>query len=315
LCGAALSKRFTDSEFRQLCGLNGGFHGEPRGFYRTKYAPEAACRSGRSESHNEVELEISAGERQQNDGAGVKQTRIMSTDKVAPVLARLEVGFRTDLAQLEQLEGELKKALRHARNFTGFNGVLDQRNMVWEKQWDKVEGILARTMVLVEAMEEAVESGEEDRLHEALRAWEGIQFEDAMLLESLGVLQGQAVLLKGEGRVEWNSLAHQLEAYFEAIHARAKVLRIKLELLKEHSREDVERILCEVFAGWPSHTTEEEFGAETYEREYIKAESQLESERGKLLVGFDDFMKALFMWVETPGERVRRNLSTDTRPD
>ncbi len=245
----------------------------------------------------------------------MKQTRIMSTDKVTPVLARLEVGFRTDLAQLEQLQGELKKALRHARNFSGFNGVLDQRNMVWEEQWDKVEGILARTMVLVEAMEEAVESGEEDRLHEALRAWEGIQFEDAMLLESLGVLQGQAVRLRGEGRVEWNSLAHQLEAYFEAIHARAKVLRIKLELLKEHSREDVERILCEVFAGWPSHTTEEEYGAETYEREYIKAESQLESERGKLLVGFDDFMKALFMWVETPGERVRRNLSIDTRPD
>lgn len=239
----------------------------------------------------------------------------MSTDKVTPVLARLEVGFRTDLAQLEQLQGEFKNALQHARNFSRLQGLLDRRNTVWEEEWDKVEGILARTMVLVEAMEEAVESGEEDRLHEALRAWEGIQFEDAMLLESLGVLQVQAVRLEGEGRTEWNSLAHQLEEHFEAIHARAKVLRIKLELLKEHSREDVERILCGVFDGLPLYSPEDGIDPETYEREYVKAESQLESEREKVVAGFSDFMKAVFMWVETPGERVRRNLSIDTRPD
>lgn len=51
-----------------------------------------------------------------------------------------------------------------------------------------------------------------------------------------------------------------------------------------------------------------ELDAEKYAEEYDRAEQELRRESEQFL-GFSDVVKGLLLWVETPEERVRRNLS------
>lgn len=239
----------------------------------------------------------------------------MSNERLPPLLARLETGFHTDSARLLVLQEAFEEMVRQARGLAKKRGFRDGVDRGWEREWDQVEGILNRTKALVLALEATVEGGAGTvRVKDALEVWEDIQIEDARLVASLGILQTLATRLEVPFRREWNWLAKQLEGYFEVLHARAKALRIKLELLKEHSREEVERLIQDVFSTLPARDGVNDVDLEIYDREYRRATVELEQEREKFL-GFADVLKGLFMWVETPEERLRKNLSIEVQAD
>lgn len=232
----------------------------------------------------------------------------MQNDRTTHQLARLEVGFRADSAHLKELEKDLTVTLHSVRHFGEKHGCAEDWKTNWHRQWENVEGLLRRIRMLVNQMQDSVVSSESDRFEKALEAWETFQSEDAKLVEALSAIRGQAGGLNAAVRKDWNLLARTLDPHLETIHACAQALRIKLELLKKHSKEDVDHLVQDILAKLPNRTHAETMDAETYEQEYRRATTELEQERHQFM-GFMDVVKGMFLWVETTEERAGRNRS------
>ena len=231
----------------------------------------------------------------------------MTNDTTPHILARPDAGFRTDSAHLQDLDKDLTVMLQRARDFGAKHGSPDW-NAAWLRHWASVEGILSRIRELMNEMVSSIESNNRGRLEQGLAAWRTIQSEDAKLLEPLSGLKAQAAELHAAVRNDWNSLARKLEDHLETIHSCIRAMRIKLELLKEHSREEMEHLVQYILATLPNRPYSEGMDTENYEQEFRKAANQLEREHHKLL-GFTDVIKGMFMYVETTEERGRRNLA------
>jgi hypothetical protein len=237
----------------------------------------------------------------------------MINESPTHILARLEIGFRTDSTHLKELEKDLTVTLKNARNFGRKHGSPDDWNTNWNQQWDNVEGILRRIRVLANEMDVAIESSDSDRFKKALEAWDAFQSEDVKLVEALSAIRAQATGLNVAVRNDWNILAHALESHFETIHVCAQALRIKLELLKEHSKEEVDDLVKNFLSKLPHRSGADGMDAEIYEQEIRKAAVELEREQHEYL-GFMDVIKGLLIWVETTEERVSKNLSLQVDP-
>ena len=232
-------------------------------------------------------------------------------ERTTHFLSRLETGFRMDAAHLHELEQELAAALLRARHFGTVQG--GDWNTRWQQQWDNVEELLRRIRWLVDEMESSIESSNPDRLKASLESWTTIQAEDAKLVAALTAMRAHAIGFNADVRDDWNLLARTLEAHVETIRSCAQALRIKIELLKKHSREEVDQMVQEVLARLPDRTRTEGLSAEIYAQEYAAAAQELDQEHHKFL-GFVDAVKALLLWVESPEERTEKNLSPQTAP-
>ncbi len=232
----------------------------------------------------------------------------MTIDKPIHILARLEVGFRTDATHLKELEQDLAVTLRSARQFGRKHGSPDDWTTSWDQQWDNVEGHLRRIRMLVGEMHDCIESRDRERRNLALEAWETIQTEDAQLEKALSGIRTQASALNAAVRKDWNLLARTLEPHLETIYACAHALRVKLELLEKHSLEEVDQLVQHILAKLPDRAHAAVWDAETYQQEYDKAVIQLEQEQHEFL-GVGDLIKSFWQWFESPAERMHKNRS------
>lgn len=232
----------------------------------------------------------------------------MTDDKLIHILARLEIGFRADSARLEALEKDLTKTLHSVRHFGEKHGCADDWITQWHQQWENIEGLLRRIRMRVKEMQDAVVSDASDRFEKALEAWEAFQAEDAKLVGALGEIRVRAGGLNMEARKDWNLLARALEPHLETIHACAQALRIRLELLKKHSKEEVDILVQDILSKLPNPTLADTMDAERFAQEYHKATIELEQERYKFM-GLIDIIKGMFLWVETTEERALKNRS------
>jgi hypothetical protein len=213
-----------------------------------------------------------------------------------------------DSARLSELEQDLTHALQRARQFGKEHGSPEDWNTSWHQQWDNIEGLLRSIRAHVNEMRGAIEGNERDRFSKALEAWTAFQAEDAKLVAGLRVIRAQAHGLNVAIRKEWNLLARTLEPHLEIIHAYGQALRIKLEMLKQNSMEEVERVVQDVLGRLPKRTLAEGLEAISYEQEYQQAFTELQREHHKFL-GFMDVVNALLLLVETPDERVLKHRS------
>ncbi|MBC8001517.1 MAG: hypothetical protein H7X97_02920 [Opitutaceae bacterium] len=230
------------------------------------------------------------------------------TDKTPHILARLEVGFRTDAARLKELEKDLTVALQCARNFGKQHGTSDDWNANWQQQWDDVERVLDQIKGLVNEMDGSIESNDSDRLKNALEGWDTIQSEDARLVTAVNAIRAQAGELNATVRIDWNILAGTLESHLETIRACAQALRIKVELLKKLPKAEMDLLVKNILSRLPNRTRAYGIDDPTYDQEFQKAAVQLENEQHEFF-GFMDIVKGLLIWVETSDERVCKNLS------
>jgi hypothetical protein len=232
----------------------------------------------------------------------------MTNDKPIHILARLEIGFRTDTARLHEMEKHLAAALDCARHFGKKHGSPDGWNTRWHEQWANVEENLRRIRAFMNEMAGFIAGSDSDRITKTLEVWKKFLAEDAKLLETLSAIRAHASGLNATVRADWNLLACPLDAHLETIHACAQVLRIKLELLKQHSKEEMDHLIEGILSTLPNRTHADAMDAESYEQEYRTAANELKQERHKFL-GFMDVIKGALLWVETTEERVRKNRS------
>ncbi len=232
----------------------------------------------------------------------------MNDAQTSHILASLEIGLRTDSSRLIELEKDLILALRRARGLGEEFGSPGDWNTVWCHHWDHVEAILHRIRGLVNEMEQAILSNETSRLTAAMETWEKFQAEDAELVQTLGALRQQTIGLNVAAQDEWKAMERALEPHLEMIHGCAQALRLKLELLKVHSKDEVDHLVKSLLSRLPPRLQEDAQESGIVAQAYVQAETELDQEHHTYL-GLMDVIKGLFMWVETTEERVHKNLS------
>lgn len=230
----------------------------------------------------------------------------MMTHSKPHILARLEIGLRTDAKHLTKLEDELRLVLQRGRGLGTEYGSPGDWSNAWAHHWDLVERILCRIHDLVSEVQDGVQSHDTNRHEKALQTWTKLQIEDSHLEQTLHALQGQAVGLNASAQAEWAAIARTLEAHLEVIHNCADALRIKLELLKNNSSvevdEQVQKLLLRLSRPPPPH------GGIAIDRdeEYQHAAVELQQEKNKFM-GFVDLVKCMFLWTDSTQERADKN--------
>ena len=228
----------------------------------------------------------------------------MTPNDSARLLARLQTEFRTDCGHLEELETELHATLESARQFGIKHGAPPAWNSLWLQHWDDVAGILRRIRVLIGEMERWSGGTSTDLLDAALESWEEMQAEDVQLAAALSAIQKQATTLDAAVRADWNEVARSIEPHLTKLHTCARVLRIRIELLRSNSREGVDHLVLQLLSKLPGHTPGEEPDPVLQRQEIQEASVELDHEKHEA-GGLMDVIKGLLMWVETPEERVR----------
>ncbi len=232
----------------------------------------------------------------------------MKPRTTASALARLEVGFRTDASQLQEREKDLETSLRHARQLGGQSALPEDWRSRWTERWDVVEDTLRSIRKELRQIEVAIESDKIDHLTKALESWDAIQVEEARLSVSLDALRDQATSLDAPALQEWAPLLRAVEAHRAATRACGQARRIKLELLKDHSKENVEQLVRDILTKLANDSRPHAPGTEHHDQAYESAAAELDLDRHRYL-GFLDVVKSLFMWVETTEERARKNMA------
>ncbi len=222
------------------------------------------------------------------------------------ILTRLEIGLRTDAARLAELERELVLVLERGRGLGAEYGSPGDWNTAWCHHWDLVETILRRIHELVAELQEDILSREAIRHSKALHAWADLKLEDERLVQTLESLRGQSVGLNATAQAEWDAIAKRMEAHLNIIHDCAEALRIKLELLKVHSSDEVDEQVQKLLARLARAPQAGSRSTIDDEEEYQHAAAELQQEKNKFM-GFLDVVKGLFTWVETPQERTDKN--------
>ena len=230
----------------------------------------------------------------------------MMTHSKTHILARLEIGLRTDAAHLTELEKAMLLVLQRGRGLGTEYGSPGDWNTAWGHHWDLVEIILRRIHSLVVRIQEDIQSRETGRHIKALQTWATLQIENDRLEQTLAALQSQAVGLNETAQAEWETIAHTLATHLDVIRACGQALRIKLELLKNHSSEEVDeqvrRLLDRISRAPHSHGV----GTIDQQEEYQHAAVELLQEKNKFM-GFMDVVKGMFLWVESTQERTDKN--------
>jgi hypothetical protein len=236
-------------------------------------------------------------------GQVTSQPFIMTNDKTAQILTRLESGFRSGSKGRSEADQEFARTLQEVRSFGRKHASPVGWNSTWQRHWDIIQVFLAEIAMLVDEMDRALERTDSSPGQSAVDAWDKFQLEYIKMIGSMGCVQAQAALLDAPSRREWNGMARKVEARVEAMHARAEVLRIKAELMGTRSKSEVNLLLQGIAAKLPLRAQKDGTMRAVNEPEYSRAAIELEKEQHQFL-GFTDTVKALFMWVETPEERV-----------
>ncbi len=237
----------------------------------------------------------------------------MLNDRTTHILARLERGFRTDTALLKAQEEDLVSTLQSGRFFAGDPESEACGSPGRIRQWDTVQGILRHIRELVDAMDADISQVNGVRLERAIHAWEIIQSEDTRLVAALRQIRHKAPRPDTEAAAEWAALTWKLELHLESLCSCIQALRVKVELLRNHSPQEVEELIQRVLKVLPKPDGIPDARSEGPARDFRRAARELEKER-HLYLGFTDVVKGLLMWVETPEERVDRNHILDSVP-
>lgn len=209
---------------------------------------------------------------------------LMNIDHTSRMLSESEMGLRTDSVRLQQLDRDFGVILRRARDLGLEQNFSAEWDTSWIQRWSMINALLLRITGLVNAMDEAIRSSHSDRLKVALKAWESIQNEGLHLVDSMSAIRMQARALNASARTEWKFLTAEYNTILENMNACSQALRVKLRLLAQHPLEDKKV---------EAHQSDLEAASIALDKEHHQAG------------GFLDVIKGLFLWVESPEERVK----------
>lgn len=224
-----------------------------------------------------------------------------------PVISSLEAGLREDCTRLIEFEAELSRTLEDSHELANVCGSPGDWNTGCHHHWDHVAAVLRRIHRLVGELCVAVENSQPQS---AWKLWEELQHQESRLAIALSGLHDESTHLNEAAAMDWNKLVLTIESHRKAVQAGIQGLRIRLQSWAAHSLPDEDAAQIPFAIPEPDAPRPDAGGMnpETYSREFDEAALEIEAEQHQPM-GIIDGVKALFMWVESPGERVRKKHS------
>lgn len=200
------------------------------------------------------------------------------------------------------LESDLATALSHSEELASVQGGPGDWETGCHHQWDLVEDILDVIHGLVCEMRTAIIRSDEAGALQACAAWAAIQEEDTKLAAALVGMRAQTLELDESARREWLELVLTVESHRKVVQTAAKGIGARLEAWKAgfSVTGDAARLAP------PARPGGEDKEPTAYTRKFDQAAVEIEQEQHQVL-DLKDHIKAMFMWVENPEERVRKN--------
>ncbi len=229
----------------------------------------------------------------------------MNTDQTSPIASQIETALRSDSARLKQFDRDFGVTMRRARNLGLEQKFTQEWDSTWLQRWGIVDGHLVTISGLVNTMDEAINSTLSDRLNIALQAWESIHLEGVHLVESMRDIRLQASALNPAARAEWNLLSTAYNANLENLNACSRALRVKLGKQMDHPQADADLPV--------TRSLEEEKDVKINKSDLDAAALELDKEHHQA-GGVLDVIKGLFLWVESPEERVKSDQAAESTP-
>lgn len=220
-----------------------------------------------------------------------------------PVVSDLEAGLRADCTRLITFETELIRVLEESHELANVSGSPGDWNTGCQHHWDHVTAVLRRIHRILVQMQEAVGAGQPQG---AWEAWQELQHQEARLAIALGGLRDQAAHLNEAAAAEWSRLVLTIESHRKAVQAGIQGLHLRLEAWAAHRpRYTVTDTMAIAGLEAAAAPAVEDTEGPQHLRELDQAALEIDAEQHQQL-GILDGLKALFMWVETPAERVRK---------
>jgi hypothetical protein len=229
------------------------------------------------------------------------------------LLARLNLGFRTDSTRLNALEQHLNLTLRSARSLGLQPGVTPNWSADWNRHWDQLETALESLRAQLGKLSGYVGASATGTLEEAQESWDLLRTSEGAMFAALDEIRTTANSLEHPFQTEWRELSSRLETHLETLSALSETMQIRLQLLRHHPRSAVDQLVEAVVSTLPPLPGAQAPDAGTVERGYQRAVLELEREQHRFM-DFFDALKALSMWVETPAERVEGNRMASSAP-
>jgi hypothetical protein len=225
-----------------------------------------------------------------------------------PVVSSLEAGLRADCVRLIEFEAELTRVLEESHELANVRGSPADWDTGCQHHWDHVTAVLRRIHRILAEMQDAVGNSHPQT---AWKLWEELQHQEARLAIALSGLRDQAAHLNEAAAGDWKKLVLTIESHRKAVKAGIQGLRIRLQSWASHSPQhmDTDPMAIAALDAAAAPPIVDDIDEVQHLRELDLAAIEIE-EAQHLEMGLLDGLKALFMWVEAPGERVRKKHAT-----
>lgn len=230
----------------------------------------------------------------------------MNTEERATfILGQLNVGLRTELSQIDELEDSLEELLLKAKTRADVH-IPEEKRWEWDLAWEDVDQKL-------EAMRanaaEARRRLDADDTAEALEPWKNIKEDDTELDRLLDTLRRTGrEALPGQDLDpwydSWKGLWVTIEEHLTTLRVHVITTRFQLEMRKEYGVEKADEVTQQILERLPANATVED--AEKFADEYRKAYHDFLNHREHPT--FWDIFKGLLLFPEeTPEDRLAEN--------
>lgn len=222
-----------------------------------------------------------------------------------PISSSLEISLRGDCNRLIEFEAELIRAIEESNELANVQGSPSDWNIGCQHHWDHVQAILRRIHRLEAKISNSVDNGHSQG---AWKMWEELLRQEARLAFALSGLHSQALQLNETAAREWNTIVLMVESHRKIVQTDIQRLHFRL---KSWTAQGVLFDVAESRAEAEPEQSKTRPGGEgmdpdTYDWEFDQAAIEIEAEQHEKM-GVADVVKSLFMWVESPEERVLKN--------
>lgn len=222
-----------------------------------------------------------------------------------PVISTLEICLCGGCLRLMEFEEELVHSLEESSELESVEGAPSDWNIGCQHHWDHVKAVLRRIHRLEAKLYEAVESSQPSG---ALKMWEELLRQEARLAFALGGLHSHAAHLNEVAGREWNTLVIMVASHRKIVQTDIQKMHAQLQswIVQESQNEvsvSITRSRQEPL--WKIEEVDD-MSPSSNDWEFDQAAIEIAEEQHQAL-GLADGMKALFMWVESPEERLLKS--------
>ncbi len=225
-------------------------------------------------------------------------------DRTAILMQRLEQGYRNDSEWLKKLGQDFQFTLESARHVGDHPAASDAWKASLIQHWDELDRHLQRMNIQLQEIQSCLEQDDKARLATALNTWHMLLPTEAALEEALTKVRSHMGDQDTNIRRDWSTHERLIKNHLQTFQATVQALRTKLRLLTEYSTEDVDPSVRQILTDLPPELPATLEATEEYLRRYREAAVEIQHEQhqnGNLM----DTIKALFLWVDSPEERLR----------